>query len=57
MSIRVTLACGCSYDVDGTSAVVCATHGESRVQTVKAPPPRIVATNCAASGPHVVRRG
>jgi ABC-type Fe3+-hydroxamate transport system substrate-binding protein len=57
MSIRVTLACGCSFEVDGKSAPVCGTHQESRVQSVKAPPPRIVATGCTATGPLVVPRG
>ena len=55
--ITVSMACGCSFQVDGKSAPMCVTHNETRVQSVKAPPPRIVAVNCTATGPHVVTRG
>ena len=55
--ITVSMACGCSFQVDGKSAPICPTHQETRVQSVKAPPPRIVAVNCTATGPHVVTRG
>lgn len=56
VSITVSMACGCSYQVDGKSAPICAKHNETRVQSVKAPAPRIVAVNCQAAGPHVVQR-
>ena len=55
MTIRVTLACGCRMTTDGVAAPYCATHNEHRVQSVSAPPPRIVARGCDAKGPLVTR--
>jgi len=55
-AVSVTLACGCTQVVLGSidlTAPVCRTHDERRVQRVTAPPPRITAVNCAASGPLV----
>lgn len=52
--IHVTMACGCRLDLGRSDgAPHCVDHNEYRVQAVHAPPPRIRAVNCAASGPHV----
>ena len=40
---------------DEMDSVQCAVCGERRVQSVTAPPPRIRAVDCEASGPHVVK--
>jgi hypothetical protein len=56
--IVVVMACGCSsrpLGSGGGETPYCQTHDEHRVQSVKAPPPRIRAVNCEASGPHVVK--
>lgn len=55
MTVTVTLACGCRVSWDGTADPRCATHDETRVQSVAAPPPRFVAIGCRAEGPWVTR--
>lgn len=54
--VRVRFACGeqlsLGRDADLTS-VCCAHCGERRIAHVSAPPPRIKAVNCEASGPLV----
>ena len=53
-AIVCRMACGCEVTLGSVDhAPVCATHHERRVQGVTAPQPRIVAVNCAASGPLV----
>ncbi len=46
-AITVRLACGCAVEVLGsaTEPPQCQAHAERRVQSVTAPPPRIVAVN------------
>lgn len=52
--IRVRFACGCTA-VLGSAELdpCCRDHQERRIVLVCAPPPRITAVGCAASGPHV----
>lgn len=55
--VRVTLACGCVQLLGSNGAAPqCETHHEYRVARVSAPPPRITAVNCEATGP-LVRKG
>jgi len=55
MPITVTFACGCRQEVPEAEAINdsvaprCATHNESRIQRVEAPPPRF--RGAAARGP------
>lgn len=57
MAITARLACGCAVAVDESTgaAPYCATHAETRVQSVNTAPPRIRAVNCTATGPYVVK--
>jgi hypothetical protein len=56
--ITVRLVCGCVVETTGSAeaAPICAGHGERRVRSVIAPPPRIRAVECEASGP-LVQKG
>lgn len=53
MTVTVRFACGHQADVETIDAPVCRTCGETRVQMVKAPPPRF--TGIAARGPCAVK--
>lgn len=56
MAITATMVCGCRVDVD-EALPYCEAHRETRVRAVKAPPPRIVAKDCKATGPLVIQEG
>jgi hypothetical protein len=52
--IRVRFACGCLAVLGSAERdPCCGVHQERRIVFVDAPPPRIRAVGCAASGPHV----
>ena len=55
--ITVTLVCGCQIVMSdaGVDTPQCETHGERRVLSVQAPPPRFKAVDCEATGPYVTK--
>lgn len=53
--VRIRMACGCAVTVEEDALPLCDTHRETRVQAVQAPPPRIRAIGCEATGPHVTQ--
>jgi hypothetical protein len=53
--IRVRMACGCVQPVEEGAVPYCDAHRETRIQSVQAPPPRIRAVGCEATGPHVTQ--
>lgn len=53
--VTVTMACGCRIHWNEKSDPHCDEHDEGRVQSVTAPPPRIVGS-VGVTGPYVTQR-
>ena len=54
--VRVRFVCGCIVRLGSDDTIPqCAEHAERRVSHVAAPPPRIRAVDCDATGPWVTR--
>lgn len=53
--IIVTMACGCRIHWNEKDDPMCDEHSETRVQSVKAPPPRIIGS-AGVTGPYVIQR-